>query len=715
MGIEDSNARWRTFLQEQYPQDIHVLTSGWPNPKFLTVKFSAVQAWDPNFAQSIIDFPRPILQAGRDALVDICRQSGHEINPQLRIIELPSYSRKQLRNIGSDDIEHFVSTEAVVTKISELKPRIYHAEFRCVLCMHITPVSQPNELELVEPVLCDQAEGGCNRSVGGKDGTRFDLIQEGIQLVDNQWIEIQELPEQVEAGTPPARATLLAEEDLANVLTPGSRVTVNIIPFIRTQRKRNTKTPMFDIYHSLKSVERDLTALTEIKISEDDIEEIKKISQREDLFEFMRDSIAPSIIGTGMLKAVKLSLIYQLFGGEARKNRDSTRIRGDIHILLVGDPGVAKSQLLKFMGDVTPRGQYATGGGVTGAGLTAAAIKDAFNDGRFSLEAGVLPLSDMGLAAIDEFDKMNPTDRASMHLAMEQQVIHISKGGLHASMRTRCAILAAANPENERWSMRGNPQGNILPYLEEINLDPALLTRFDIIWMLRDDVIRDQDDQIAEHILENRTTGVSEQLIEEGRVEDPAELDQESSFRTDYSGKEMMTVSMLQKYVAYARRFVHPTLSSEAKMIIKEFYHDMRGKYGQENEAPITPRSIEGISRLTEARARVRLSDIADDSDALNAIAMFKLWRYEAGGEDFDEIAIATGKTFSVRKADIELKNLLRTLSEGRIDVDISEVDILNGMSKLGFRDNETDDALQRLSAINMVYSPGAGRFRLVN
>ena len=558
--------------------------------------------------------------------------------------------------------------------------------------------------------------GGCGRSAGGKDGTRFELIHENVTLVDNQWIEIQELPENVTGGAQPARATVLAEADLANVLLPGMRVTVNLVPFIRSEKTRGGKTPMFNIYHSLVSAEHENTPFNEIEISEEEKKQIIEISNRSDLYELLTNSIAPSIFGAGKLQMVKRSLVMQLFSGVSRRYSDGTRARGDIHILLMGDPGVAKSQLLSYMSQISPRGKYASGGGISGAGLTAAAVRDAFNDGRFSLEAGILVLADSGLAAIDEFDKMNNDDRSKMHEAMEQQKIHISKGGINATMRTRCAVLAAANPRLGRFSHRAQAGLDISPMFEEVDLPPALMSRFDIIWLLRDDVVKEQDMQIAEHILSNRSTGISETLIEEGREADPKVVDEESTLKKGYNGEDQLTISMFQKYIAWAKRTVHPVLTPEAQEQITNFYIETRTKDSDEdNSVPITARALEGLVRLAEANARMRLSPEATAEDAKRALAMFRNWRYELMGDEFDEGVISTGRSAKKRSAEQVTLEVMKQLTGGKRDVDVAAGDILNEMARQNFDEYEVEDALKQLSMRSQIYTPGAGRWRLVN
>ena len=214
---------------------------------------------------------------------------------------------------------------------------------------------------------------------------------------------------------------------------------------------------------------------------------------------------------------IKKSLMLQLFGGVAQLNPDGTRNRGDILILLMGDPGVAKSQLLNYMASISPRGRFTSGQSASAAGLTAAAVQDATADGRWTLEAGALVLADLGLAAIDEFDKMNSADRSSMHEAMEQQRISISKAGINASLRTRCAVLAAANPKAGRFEPVSD-----LPFTAQIDLAPPLVSRFDIIWLITDTPDGDNDQKIAQHIIANRMQGSSELLVNEGSLPDPS-------------------------------------------------------------------------------------------------------------------------------------------------------------------------------------------------
>ena len=667
MAAHDSSARWKTFFLEAKETEIFTLLSKQSPTPTLSIPFHELQAFDPDFAEDILQFPRQILNTGKDTLREICRERGEDLDVILRVGELPRDSRRAIREIGSSDIEKLRSSDVQVIKISEIKPRMHIAAFQCEACGVTQEIIQNNERELIEPIRClPTDQGGCGENAGRGGATRFNLVFNVSRLINNQWIEIQELPESVESGAQPGRAKVLLEGDLVNKHLPGQRIVANMIPVVYSEVIKNKKTPMFDIIYHLISSEHESVPFTEIKITDEEQEEILAISQREDLLRLMQNSIAPSIFSTGVMNFVKRSLALQLFGGVSRKNSDGTRTRGDIHILIMGDPGVAKSQLLTYVSELSPRGKFASGGGVSGAGLTAAAVRDTFADGRFSLEAGVLPLSDRGLAAIDEFDKISDDDRKVMHPAMEQQRIDISKGGITASLPSRCAIIAAANPQDGRFSNRA-ANTSVIRSFKETGLEAPLASRFDIIWMMRDEVKAENDEMIAKHILRSRTRGVPEALIDEFVAMDPVEEDKEQIIKEGVDGTEHLSQSFLRKYIAFAKRNYHPNIDQDVMALILEYYVQERQSYGREdsdeggesNVVPITARALEALIRLTEAHARMFLRENATAEDAKVALAVFKHWREESGIEDESEFS---GTSVKQRNISVIVKNLIRDI-----------------------------------------------------
>ena len=708
MAAHDSSARWRTFFNEAKEAEIVLLLSKQSENAVLPITFHELQAFDPEFAEDVLIDPRNIIDNGRDTLTEICRERGEDIDCLLRVGELPKDSRRDLRDVGSRDIGKLRSAEVIVTKISEIKPRIHRAVFQCEACGHTVEKIQDNERELKEPLRCPE-ETGCGELAGRSGGTRFILVMNVSRMVNNQWIEVQEVPENVPSGAQPSRAHVLVEGELVNKHLPGQRVIINMIPVVHSEVKRNKKTPMFDIIYHLVSSEHESTPFTEIKISDEDREAILDVGSRPDLLQLMQRSIAPSIYATGVVHYVKRSLALQLFGGVSRINKDATRSRGDVHILLMGDPGVAKSQLLNYMSKLSPRGMFATGGGVSGAGLTAAAVRDDFGGGgRFALEAGILPLSDRGMAAIDEFDKISEEDRRTMHPAMEQQRLDVSKGGVKATLNTRCAVLAAANPIRGRFTKRGANE-SVMHSFNETGLPPALASRFDIIWLLRDEVRVDDDERIARHILEVRTQGISESKIDEAMELDLREADEGQIYGKGVDGSEHLTVEFLRKFIAYAKRNIHPDLNADAKAMILDYYTKERQSFGRDEQQyaeteviPITPRALEGLIRLTEAHARMHLREIATADDAKMAMAIFRHWREEAGIEDESELM--SGVSVSQRNAGNVVRAVLRELCT---DKGVAELtNILNRCENRGVKNFQVEEVLSKMLQSGELFSP---------
>ena len=650
----DLPARWTSLFQDKYSEAIHNLSKMWPDIESLDVSYREVEGYDHEFAQDILAKPDLHFEAANKALQQFMLDIGAgNILPFVRIVHLPPDQVRTVSQLRAADIDRLIAIDAVTTKISGVRPRLYTAVFECVACGHVMDITQPNEQELIEPLECSQIEGGCGRP---KRQTRFLLQQQSSHLINSQFIELQELPEQMKGGIQPERIVCIAEQDLAGRLNPGDRVKANGVLFIRSQRKGGKDTPVFDIFLRIHSLERQNIPLEEIVISEEEENEIKEIAKDPGVYDVLIRSIAPSIFG---MERVKESLMLQLFGGEAQVNEDGTRNRGDIHILLMGDPGVAKSQLLHYMSTISPRGRFASGKSASAAGLTAAAVQDATADGRWTLEAGALVLADLGLAAIDEFDKMNTADRSSMHEAMEQQTISISKAGINASLRTRCAVLAAANPTSGRFQSLSDR-----PFTAQINLAPPLISRFDIIWLLTDTPDELNDGKIAEHIIKTRVEGSSELLVSEGKLPDPSRSSASKVTEVKKDGRYLqLPRDVLRKYVAYSKRNFHPALNDEARAKIVAYYVKTRSKGGESQDSvAITARSLEALSRLAEASARIRLTNTATLEDAERAIRLTETWRHELMGEDFDLTTIESGKKGQARNQEKTIMDIVSVL-----------------------------------------------------
>ncbi|EQD70393.1 replicative DNA helicase Mcm, partial [mine drainage metagenome] len=308
--------------------------------------------------------------------------------------------------------------------------------------------------------------------------------------------------------------------------------------------------------------------------------------------------LAPTIKG---MEQEKEAIALQLFGGVEKHHEDGIRVRGDINVLLIGDPGVAKSQLLRYITDVAPRGIYTSGKGATAAGLTAAAVKDDFAGGRWVLEAGMLVLADGGMAIIDELDKMSAEDRSAMHEVLEQQTVSIAKAGITATLNARCPVLAAANP---KWGRFDSTKS----IAEQIDLPPTLLSRFDVIFSIMDRPEEKRDRFLASRILRaHRDWEARPSAVGPSSTGAPLPPDR------------------LKKYIAYARKTIRPVLTDGALTALEDYYVNVR-KQGEEPNAPvpITARQLEALVRLSEAAARARLSPSVEPTDAQRAIQIME-------------------------------------------------------------------------------------------
>ncbi|MBT7937890.1 MAG: minichromosome maintenance protein MCM [Euryarchaeota archaeon] len=700
----DLPARWRSFLEEYMSEEINALAMMWPKLRSLSVEYHQMETFDPNFAVDLLEGPARHQDASETALRLLLQESGNDLPAFVRVSGLPSDHSLQIKELRADHIGKMVGLESIVTKISGVRPRIHEAVFRCAMCNFLIFIKQPNEQELIEPIECPTSLGGCNKN---KRDTRFFIVEKKSTMINSQFIEIQEPPEKLRGGTQPQRLLAIAEHDVAGVLNPGDRVTVNGELFVRSQRKAGRETPIFDIFLRVLSLERQNIPLEEVNIQPEDEKIIKEISKRDGLYDLMKGSIAPSIFG---FPRIKESLLLQLFGGVARKNSDGNRNRGDIHILLMGDPGVAKSQLLNYMSNLSPRGRFTSGMSASAAGLTAAAVQDASADGRWTLEAGVLALADQGLAAIDEFDKMTKNDRSSMHEAMEQQRISISKAGINATLSTRCAVLAAANPKSGRF----DPVSEV-PFTSQVNMGPPLLSRFDIIWLITDNPVEEDDRRIASHIISNRLAGISEQRIEEGLDMDPSEGAEIEGMSRSHDGSEILGQDLFRKYVAYAKRNINPIIDEDARQLLTDYYVETRRLGGESRDSvSITARALEALVRLTEAGARVRLSNKATTDDADRAIRITRTWRYKLMGDSFDETTMQSGVKATKRNTTQELNRFIREEFD-RTQKGVEMQSILNFCEQNSIETGNLEDILEREVRDGRLFMPTYGVYGPAN
>ncbi len=572
-----------------------------------------------------------------------------------------------LRKIGARHIGRMIMVRGIIVRATPIKPLLLKAAFRCKRCQTI------NYIEQTGPTVSKPAE--CINPDCKYRGRDFELVPEESVFVDYQQVTVQERPEDLPPGQLPRSMRVVLQGDLVDVARPGDRVSITGI--VRAVMAGTSR--VFNLYLEANYVDTVGRELEAVVITPEDEETIRKMAEDPWIHRKIIRSIAPSIYG---YEHVKEAIAYMLFGGVPKELPD-VKIRGDIHVLLIGDPGVGKSQLLQYVARVAPRGLYTTGRGSTAAGLTAAVVRE--RDGGMALEAGALVLADTGVCCIDEIDKMRSEDRTAIHPAMEQQVVSIAKGGIVATLNARAAILAAANPALGRY----NPYQTVA---QNINLPVTILSRFDLIFVLRDQPEPDRDSVMSEHIL----------TLHRLRAP-PAE--------------PPIPPELLRKYICYAKQ-INPVLSDEAMERLREFYVSMRRaslEGGEGSAISITPRQLESLIRLAEARARMHLRNVVTAEDAEAVITLMKRSLeqvgidMETGRIDID--LIMTGKPKSLRD---RLDRVLSTIVEMSVEEGmVSEKDLYEELERrYGMSRSEASRLVDILLRDGVIYSPRPGYYK---
>ncbi len=633
--------------------------------KTIYIDFNDIASFSHELAEFLISQPEEILQVLEVAL----EESGLISNPRVRFSSLPEMYSERIRNLRAKHLNKLIQIEGIVRQASEVRPQVVNAKFECPSCGTILSVLQI-ESKFREP----------NRCSCGRKG-RFRLVSK--DMVDAQRIVVEESPESLVGGEQPRRINVFLKEDLVEPrmeerTTPGSKVRViGILKEIPRLSQAGGILTRYDIAVEANNIIPLEETFEELNIDEEDERQIKELAADPKILEKLIESIAPSVYGH---EEIKKSLVLQLFGGIKKYRSDGTQSRGDIHVLLVGDPGVAKSVLLKFIASMAPKGRYVAGKGTTGAGLTATVVRDEFLRG-WSLEAGAMVLGNKGIVCVDEIEKMSPDDRSAMHEALEQQTVTISKANVQACLRAETSVLAAANPKFGRF----DPYQTVA---SQIEIPPTLINRFDVIFILKDNPDRAKDEAIAAHVLMEHKQPLIKSLIDR---------------------------DLFRKYIAYAKQKIFPKLTDEAIDEIKKFYVELRNMPVTVEQPtkplPISARQLEALIRLSEASARTRLSKKVKKQDARVAIDLMKYYLMQVGYDyetkTFDIDRIATGVSTSQRGKIILVRETLARL-ESRLGklIPIEEVkkELEGKMDS-----NDIDEALDKLTISGDIFHPRKG------
>ncbi|QPV64966.1 minichromosome maintenance protein MCM [Halosimplex litoreum] len=675
------------LYRDYYRNEIGELAQKYPTEqKSLYLDWGDIYRFDPDLADDVRSHPEELRDYAEEALrlydlpVDVKLGQAH-----VRIRNLPDAT--DIREIRADHRGQLIAVQGVVRKATDVKPKITQAAFECQRCGTLTRIPQESG-DFQEPHECQ----GCERQ--GPFRVNFDQSE----FVDAQKIRVQESPEGLRGGETPQSIDVNIEDDITGEVTAGDHVRVSGVLKLDQQGNDQDQSPMFDTYMEGFSVEIEDEQFEEMDITEEDKQEIVELSGRENIYDEMVGAIAPSIYG---YEREKLSMILQLFSGVTKHLPDESRIRGDLHMLLIGDPGTGKSQMLSYIKNIAPRSVYTSGKGSSSAGLTAAAVRDDFGDGQqWTLEAGALVLADQGIAAVDELDKMAADDRSAMHQALEQQEISVSKAGINATLKSRCSLLGAANPKYGRFDQYE-------PISEQIDLEPALISRFDLIFTVTDQPDEEKDRNLADHILRTNYAGE----LHTHRVE---------SNKSNFSDDEVENVTdevaptiepeLLRKYIAYAKRTCFPTMTEEARAEIENFYVDLRTKGTDEDAAvPVTARKLEAIVRLAEASARVRLSDTVTQGDAERVIEIVRSCMEDVGVDpetgELDADMIEAGTSKSQRDRIKNIKGLIDDL-EDEYDEGAPVDVVVDRAEEIGMDETKAEHEIEKLKQKGEVYEP---------
>jgi replicative DNA helicase Mcm len=664
---EVSTKLYEFFEEIKKEEIIKNLSNG---EKFLYFSFEEILNFDISLSNDFLSNPKDCLMICEEVLKSFKENPTDKFLP--RLTSLPDSEKILIRDIRTDHINKFIYLEGQIRRKTDVRPKLKEIQYLCT-----NPSCNFYEEKIRVPQLDEKTKElkGCP-----KCKSPLNIIKQ--VLVDSQIIVLEEIPEKLknQADTT-KRINIILEEDLVspfkdNRTNPGSRVKViGILKELPKITKTGAKSINYEIVilgNHMESLEDDFS---DIKINKEEEEEIKKLAKDESVVDILVDNFSPSIYGNSKIKE---AIILQLFGGTKQIKGDGIKVRGDIHILLIGDPGAAKSQMLKAATQISPRSSYVSGKSASGVGLTATVVKDELAGG-WALEAGSLVLANGGLCAIDEMDKMDESDTSAMHEALEQQTISISKASIRATLICETTVLGAANPKFGRF----NPYEDIA---KQIDFPPALISRFDLIFVLKDIPNKKRDSLISTHILK--------------------------SHKDHTRTKRKLDINFLRKYISYSRK-QKPELTNEAIEEIKNFYVNIRGGGDIDNEeelkpVPITARQLEAIIRMSESYAKIMLDEKVTKKHTSLAIEMLldclQKIGYDPKTGELDIDRIATGVTTSQRTTYKSIRDIIDILEKE--DEWIKDEDILKRAKDIKIDNEDTNKIITKLKEEGYIFQP---------
>ena len=632
----------------------------------ITIDINRMRESDPSLVKMVLKSPLKIIPLMERRIDEIAKTFKSE-KEQSNTIQTQKEEKLHLnlqgmlgthlvspRGLTADLTNQYVGVQGIVTRISQVRSKLVYSVHYCEETKKGNIKEYNDQMKIQEssntygqPINGNfeigKASGFMNNAIPTRDINHNPLTLEygHSKFKDNQTILLQEPPERTPIGQLPRAIEVVLEGDLVDKVKPGDRIQVNgifkTISTMSTNTNGSVKTVL--IGTNVQELNNDVQ---QNEFTGEDLKRIKELAKQKDVFDVLANSIAPGIYGH---QNIKKALILQLLGGNETNLEDGTHLRGDINILMIGDPSTAKSQFLRYMLNVAPNAINTTGKGSTGVGLTAAVVVDK-DIGERHLEAGAMVLGDRGIVCIDEFDKMNEVDRVAIHEVMEQQTVTIAKAGIHVSLNARCSVLAAANPI----------YGQYLPDVSasrNIGFPDSLLSRFDLCFVVLDEHSSELDRKISERVIDNHMYTIDATKFgdeSEDKVIEPEIKLEENKKTTMYEkknpnsrkdNKNILTRDFLRKYIHYAKSKINPSLTKEATEYISTSWSKLREMSIEDDNKrkviPVTVRTLESLIRLSTAFAKARLSQKVEKKDAEQAFDLLLNTIIQGNEEKEDE------------------------------------------------------------------------------